>query len=507
MTASRPRRLLSLRKCAPDRLYSHAGMDGEQLVDSPLQSPSRESPPPLPPQDLALPERVADDADEADLVKSAQEHLVALRASRRLGIGIKSRAARRGDVEIIGQPEPGERGSGKAARQQQHHLLPRHERGPRRTYRGGHQLDDEVDDSWFHLSDAEEANQEAVRLSVGRVPRRVAATVGKRMRKSRFGTDSNSINTTPSSNTSPDPNHQAEEAAADRYKLATSDESATAGGAPLLPHLAKRSRAGVANAMNPWAGSAGGKGGDEDEDDDDGSLVTLELPTRGNNDLSLSGTGSQQTLSRTMSPLSGRALFPSESATSTSPDPSSASGGTPFGQQSQQPSRTLTIDEGSAPRPGGRQGAAMSKRTTGERASRGGADSLRPIGLRIPGSRRFHDHRAAKKGKHSAAEMSAADFDLSVAEALKQAGVITEEEDRLETDVLWEHQRGSVPLSLGDAAFPTGSDYVSRLKQPRRVRLAQVLWQRAVSSRPASVDRRFFQVGPPSRRYFHPGSN
>ena len=54
-----------------------------------------------------------------------------------------------------------------------------------------------------------------------------------------------------------------------------------------------------------------------------------------------------------------------------------------------------------------------------------------------------HHHHSINKGKDLAAETSGATaFELQIAEALKKAGVIRDEEERVESDVLWEHQRG-----------------------------------------------------------------
>lgn len=413
--------------------------------------------------ELALPERV-DPGDEADLIRSAQQHLIALRASRKLGVGLANRAAKSKDVEVPGQVLSHEQGRELLGQRRLPPLFNRHRAG-----RDDHL--DEVDDDWFGLDDDEVA-QRTVKLSIGRVPKRVAARVGRRRRDRLAATTSRDGR----GRVGPgdDAGTISSDDGGDRYEL---ENRANAGS--VLPMQSDRALARPDD-----------NGGDAATDDAD-SLVTLELPSCPEGNSSPAGTDSPDALTRIASPASGRNLFPVPSAAS-----SAATSQAPIAADPdfERPSRTLTIDEARRPK--------VSRRTTalGPIKANGGsrdksskeAPAIQPRGYRIPGRRKFHDHRAAKKGKQSRAELDQAEFELSVAEALKQAGIVEDEEERVECDVLWEHQRGYGAALMSPDWDPP--ELTSANGQARRLWLAKVFRQRSLPSRSVKLVRCFVKV-------------
>ncbi|GAA5990532.1 hypothetical protein JCM10908_003117 [Rhodotorula pacifica] len=408
-------------------------------------------------QPLALPLRPdqISDQEQQELIRSAQQHLVALRTARKLGI----RTPKHNDdhVEIVGQSAQEAAQAAREERKQNRRWL-FHRRHGRRSDHPQHQHDqatqrgedNEVDDAWFALP--ESATHSTVRLSIGNVPRRAAAAI-----TGWKGRGKGRLNETR-------PTEEDEDE--DRYELEDRDATAAGGGE---------------GATAPAAATT--------TSSDNSSLVTLELPNGvlpGPGD-SFSGIDSARPLKRIDSPASlasttttttgtgttGR-LFPVDSAASSS---ATGGAGTPLDHA---PSRTLTIDEHHPGRNGRhrsihrprafRRTTALSMTATPSSSDPDPNNSNnREMGRahRIPGHRHLNNVLAKRKGRSlglSAAAAAAmrnneqAAFELSVAEALKQAGVIQdEEEERVESDVLWEHQRGIVIFGLpkfsGNALF------------------------------------------------------
>lgn len=375
--------------------------------------------PTLDPDQLALPLEPDSDGDQQALIRSAQEHLVALRNARRFGTGIGSRAATPRDVQVIGQSPA----AVAAAEADSHKHLSWH-RITRGSRDGGRHDENEVDDSWFGLGDDDA--RRTVKIRIGKVPKRAAAMVGRRIRRS--GRRPHSAHASRASDI--DDETEAEE---ERYEFEAGRDGAGAMrligmGSAATP--SRRGTSGVYAAASP----------------DDESFVTLELPTRPGAGFPLFGGTDSPTggLSRIASPASARAetLYPVETTASSSAGPASATG-TPLYKQ---PSQALTVDEYRRPKVS-RKATGLSMTTTTP-AHHGGNDATvltsQSKTYRLSAHRKLHRHRTPKhKGKSFADQASAAaDFDLSVAEALKQAGVIRDEEERVESDVLWEHQRG-----------------------------------------------------------------
>lgn len=81
-------------------------------------------------------------------------------------------------------------------------------------------------------------------------------------------------------------------------------------------------------------------------------------------------------------------------------------------------------------------------------------------------------------------------IDKEIVERLKVLGALVEETERVETDVLWEHQRGCV-LAIATSSFPRSRRVTHDLDpQIARVWVAQILLGRSVPVRSVCLDRR-----------------
>ena len=480
------------------------------------------------PDQLALPLH-PDDGDQQELIRSAQQHLAALRTARRLGLGAAAnRTLKQKDVVVVGR-DP--QAAAAAAKDAHHHgsLSSRFARVWRRHgghAANGHEDEEEVDDSWFRVDD-EEARR-TVKLSIGKVPKRAAALVGRtvsrgnRQRRSRRhqGRGDEIVSDDGGGGLDSDGG-----GGGDRYELKGMDTAQRGGD----DTFARRNRTYTHrhhhhDHLTPITTTTSTAPASENEDaeDDGDSFVTLELPARfGTGGVGGGGMGGSNaafpilgytdspngSLSRIVSPASpssrSATLFPVDSIVSAGGGggaPLSSSGsasGTPTHkkqQPSQQQQQILTVDEvpdrsGSRPRISRKATALTMTSGSGvltdvkdkdkdkdkDRDRDDDVDASSRV-IETPQSKsprlsahrklhkqhrpastasakhphhshhhphRHHHHHSINKGKDLAAETSGATaFELQIAEALKKAGVIRDEEERVESDVLWEHQRG-----------------------------------------------------------------
>lgn len=469
------------------------------------------------PDQLALPLH-PDDGDQQELIRSAQQHLAALRTARRLGVGVAAnRTLKQKDVEIVGlDPQ--------ADAHHHHGSLSLSSRFARVWRRHGHAAnglddEDEVDDSWFRVDD-EEARR-TVKLSIGKVPKRAAALVGRtvsrgnRQRRSRRERERGGEMVSDDGGGLDSDGGEG----GDRYELKGMDTAQRGGNDTFARrnktythrhhHLHHLTPITTTTTTAPTSEN-------EDAEDDGDSFVTLELPARfgtiGSGGGGMGGSNAafpilgysdspNGSLSRIVSPASpssrSATLFPVESIASGGGGgaPLSSSGstlGTPLynnKQQSSSQQQILKVDE--APDRSGSSGRPkISRKTTALTMTSGSGvatpkdkdkdkDRVDDVGAssrvietaeskspRLAAHRKLHKHhrpapnaakhdhhhphhphhhrhRHSNKGKDLAAETGGATaFELQVAEALKKAGVIRDEEERVESDVLWEHQRG-----------------------------------------------------------------
>lgn len=462
---------------------------------------------------LALPLH-PDDGDQQELIRSAQQHLAALRTARRLGLGVAAnRTLKQKDVEIVGLDPH-------AAAKDAHHgslsLSSRFARARRRHGHAanGHEDEEQVDDSWFRVDDDEA--RRTVKLSIGKVPKRAAALVGRTVSRGNRQRRSRREQGRGGEMVSDDGGGLDSDGGGggDRYELKGMDTAQRGGD----DTFARRNRTYTHrhhhhHHLTPitTTTTTAPTSENENENEDDGdSFVTLELPARFSSGAPFPILGYSDSpngsLSRIVSPASpssrSATLFPVDSIASagggaplSSSGSASASGGTPLYNNKQQPSQQqiLTVDEGSERSSSSRP--KISRKTTAlTMTSTGGVltdvkdrdkdkdedvdassssrvietDTVRSKSPRLSAHRKLHKHHrpastsSAKhhhhphhphrhhlhhhsnnKGKDLAAETGGATaFELQVAEALKKAGVIRDEEERVESDVLWEHQRG-----------------------------------------------------------------
>ncbi|GAA6039593.1 hypothetical protein JCM8097_002202 [Rhodosporidiobolus ruineniae] len=296
----------------------------------------------------------------------------------------------------------------KAAR---HHRL----HGPRASFdvlggnkdKGKYREEDEVDDDWFQVQDDEEARR-FVRLSIGKVPRR-AGTMIKRRIRGRGGKKVPAVVIE-------------EDGGEARFEL---EEEEDEGGAPFGTEPSRSTFTDEPFQASPTSSAD--------------SLVTLDLPMRptaGGGSTTPSSSRSQTPYNR--SPFTPLTTLPTLSELRSFDSTSSSSPSTSVRSPSpaDTPTRTLSID-GSA-RPG-------VKRTTSRSTFKGSQQHHR---LHLPGRPRFSMRRKKPAGRVDSTLENSAAFDAAVAQALKKAGVIGEEQEKVETDVLYEHQRGIVVFGI-----------------------------------------------------------
>ncbi|BGP18869.1 hypothetical protein JCM10213v2_006949 [Rhodosporidiobolus nylandii] len=263
-----------------------------------------------------------------------------------------------------------------------------------------HSEDEDVDDDWFGAKDEDEAKR-FVRLSVGKVPRRAGTMIKRRIRGGkRKGVPAVVVE---------------EEDGGERFELEAEEDE---GGAPFVGQTSTSTYSDGPVYHSPASSSD--------------SLVTLDLPF-------FTGGSSASTSSRSQSHgarLATRSTLPTLSELRSHDSTSSSSPATSVRSPSpiETPTRTLSIDASSP---------ASIRRTTSRLTYRSGNRRH----LHLPGRPKF----LPKKKRTGRVESSLADgpaFDEAVAAALKQVGVLQDDEEKVEVDVLYEHQRGLVVFGL-----------------------------------------------------------
>ncbi|GAA5849399.1 hypothetical protein JCM9279_000891 [Rhodotorula babjevae] len=250
---------------------------------------------------------------------------------------------------------------------------------------------DEVDDSFF-VVDGDDAQK--VRLKIGNVPRRAGTRIKRTLRgKGRKGA----------------PGIVIEEVDDAGFDL---DDEADDGGTT-APSTAPSSINGDPKPRLTPSTSQD-------------SLVSLELPAFA----PLATPTSGPTRPPALSQPSFSTMTALRTVTSTASSSPPASTFTP-----DPPSRRLTIDENIAP---------VTRRDT--YSSLHHAASKR--GLHLPGRPHFARRHKNAAATAASAAADALGLDEHVAQALKDAGVLVAEEDRVVVDVLYEHQRGLVVFGL-----------------------------------------------------------
>ncbi|GAA6001564.1 hypothetical protein JCM10207_006725 [Rhodosporidiobolus poonsookiae] len=275
--------------------------------------------------------------------------------------------------------------------------------------------DYEVDDDWFG---APKEDDGGVKVSFGKVPKRVSTVLRRRL----GGTGRKK--TLPVVVVEVD-----EQDGDDRYDL-EADPAGTiacveAGGAP----FGERTSSATTWTDGPLHGSPS---------QSSESLVSLELPFSAGTSASGTSTPSRQNPYRQIPPqFTALSTLPTLSEMRTLDSTSSSSPGTSIRSPSPSgtPTRTLSID-GRRPQP---------KRSSSLSHFR--ANSLRHS-IHFPGRSKFlPKKKKAAKPEHQHSHHPLA-FDEQVTRALREAGVLQEEEEKVEVDVLWEHQRGLVVFGL-----------------------------------------------------------
>ncbi|BGO97346.1 hypothetical protein NBRC10513v2_001267 [Rhodotorula toruloides] len=263
--------------------------------------------------------------------------------------------------------------------------------------------EEEVGDDWFRLPDT---NNERIGLSIGKIPRRAGMRIRKTIRRVKEGRFSSDLV------------FEEDEDEPDVIALKALEEKKEdehdAGGAVL---------SAVPSVSGATAFYASPQGSTD-------SLVSLDLPLPSRSQISFSRLS--QTSSRpgfaplaqlpTLTELQSR-----DSAASSSPPEST------YSPPLEAPTRTLTIDD--------------CIDSLSRRDSRLGGMFLRQRHRHLPGRKHLHGQkrRTTKLDTHIG---ESAELDMNIAKALKEAGVIKDEEDKVECDVLWEHQRGMVVFGL-----------------------------------------------------------
>ncbi|BGP05590.1 hypothetical protein JCM10049v2_001396 [Rhodotorula toruloides] len=263
--------------------------------------------------------------------------------------------------------------------------------------------EEEVGDDWFRLPDT---NNERIGLSIGKIPRRAGMRIRKTIRRVKEGRFSSDL-VFEEDECEPD-------VLASRALEEKKNDEDGAGGAVLA-------------AVPSVSGATGFYASPQGSTD---SLVSLDLPLPSRSQVSFSRLS--QTSSRpgfaplaqlpTLTELQSR-----DSAASSSPPEST------YSPPLEAPTRTLTIDD--------------CIDSLSRRDSRLGGIFLRQRHRHLPGRKHLHGQkrRTTKLDTHIG---ESAELDMNIAKALKEAGVIKDEEDKVECDVLWEHQRGMVVFGL-----------------------------------------------------------
>ncbi|GAA5856888.1 hypothetical protein JCM8547_008446 [Rhodosporidiobolus lusitaniae] len=302
--------------------------------------------------------------------------------------------------------------------------------------------EDEVDDSWFGLHEEDEGKGRIHLVLAAKVPRKATDALRKRFMGGRHG---HGKKMSVSSAVVREVEASSFTGADDRFDTEDADDE---GGAPFDTRQTTRSTF----SSGPLTHSP-----TESVD----SLVTLDLPfsstALGRSDsLSASSSRANTPYSRTSFPALSTLPTLSEIRTFSSSSSSSPTETITPNSGFNTPSRTLSIDEGSVL--GGSSslyGGHGHKRSLSRSTFKSGKYQR----LHLPGRPKFlrvgeEKEREKKKHLHSAkkensAEASAAQaFDEQVAEALRLAGMYDEEKEKVEVDVLMEHQRGLVVFGL-----------------------------------------------------------
>jgi len=316
--------------------------------------------------------------------------------------------------------------------------------------------EDEVGDDWFGHKD-DDGKGGFVRLSIGKVPRK-AKTVLRRKFMGRYGKRPSVVPECENGD--------------DRYGLELEDAVESEEGGAALGTEPSTSTYSSGPLQHSPAASVD-------------SLVTLDLPflaTSGSfSSVSTSASRAQTPYSRTSFPALSTLPTLSEIRTFSSTSSSDAGTSATSPQSGYNtPSRTLSIDDSAI------NGV---KRSLSKSTFKSGKYQR----MHLPGRPKFLEKKKHKhRGRLDKSVEDAAAFDEAVAHALRLAGVLSDEEEKVEVDVLIEHQRGYV-LSLFQLSSCT---HFPCSPQPRRLRSPQVLLRRTPSGGPARVDRRQAQSDP-----------
>ncbi|GAA5977111.1 hypothetical protein JCM11641_001304 [Rhodosporidiobolus odoratus] len=269
---------------------------------------------------------------------------------------------------------------------------------PRTQHSDSHE-EEEVDDAWFGYKE-EEAGR--IRMSVGRVPRRAGSMLKKHLLGPRRGKTLPTVIV---------------EAVNSEGRL---DEEEDEGGAPFaaMPSTSTFSD-------GPLHASPSGS---------TDSLVTLDLPFFGGTRLSSSISSPQSPYG---APFGTRSTLPTLSEIRTYESTSSSSPATSIRSPSPfaTPPRTLSVD-GTLPKGHKRSSSGLSVKRRGHGS------------LRFPGRSKFLPKKKRGAGKRDSRDESGIGLDEAVTKALKQAGLLGDEQEKVEVDVLYEHQRGLVVWGL-----------------------------------------------------------
>ncbi|GAA5835452.1 hypothetical protein JCM11251_005238 [Rhodosporidiobolus azoricus] len=277
--------------------------------------------------------------------------------------------------------------------------------------------EDEVDDDWFGVKAVDPA-EGIVRIGM-KVPRRAGTMIKRTIRGGRHHLRGKSGRKIPAIVVE-------EDADAERFEL-EEDE----GGAPF----------GTEHSVSTFTDGPLQASPTESMD----SLLTIDLPfslpsgpgvpsSSSSSQLQLpygrsSGAPPFATLS-TLPTLSELRSFDSTSSSSPSVSANSRSGG-------DTPTRMLSIDDG-PPMPG-------VKRTTSRSTFRSGGHRHR---LHLPGRPKFSMRKKTTPDMENAGATPAAGLTDDLTKALLEAGVVQLEEEKVEVDVLYEHQRGLVVFGI-----------------------------------------------------------
>jgi hypothetical protein len=264
--------------------------------------------------------------------------------------------------------------------------------------------EDEVGDDWFGVKEEE---KRSVRVVAGQVPRRAATVLRRRL----MGRGGRRPSVVPEC-----------EDGDERFNLELDDEDE--GGAPLGTEPSTSTYSEGPLQHSPAASVD--------------SLVTLDLPflaqTGSFSSVSTSASRAQTPYSRTSFPA--LSTLPTLSEIRTFSSTSSSDAGTSIATSPQSgyntPSRTLSIDDSAI------NGV---KRSLSKSTFKSGKYQR----MHLPNRPKFLEKKKHKLGKRVDRRLEeAAAFDHALEEALRAAGVWANEEEKVEVDVLMEHQRGFV---------------------------------------------------------------